>query len=144
MKKLLFSLTFLLVLAASCFADVPNEKVLKTFRTTFSRAQKVRWMEHTEFYDVSFVQLGIQTNVRYDKEGNFMNCTRYYSEQLLPANILCKLKAEHAGKKIFGITEVTTQDDIHYFVKMYDSKYWFNVKVDDSGSMEVVEKYRKA
>lgn len=144
MKKLVISLSCLFVLVTSCLADLPNEKVLKNFRTTFSRAQKVKWMEHDNYFDVSFVQSGIQSNVRYEKDGSFMNCTRYYTEQQLPVNILCKLRDKYADKKVFGVTEVTTQDDISYYVKMYDSKNWLSVKVTNDGQMEVVEKYRKA
>lgn len=144
MKKLTISLTCLFVLAANCFADVPNEKVLKNFQTTFSGAQKVSWMEHDNYFDVSFVQSGIQSNVRYDKEGSFMNCIRYYNEQHLPVNILCRLRSSYADKKIFGITEVTSPDDITYYIKMYDNKNWVSIKVSNNGEMKVVEKYRKA
>ncbi len=144
MKKLLVSLSCMFLLAATCLADVPNEKVLKTFHTTFSHAQRVKWMEHEDFFDVSFVQSGIQSNVRYDKSGAFLSCTRYYNEQQLPVNILCKLKDRWSDRKVFGVTEVTSQDNINYFVKMYDNKNWYSVKVSDDGQMEVVEKYKKA
>lgn len=144
MKKLVISLSCLFVLATSCLADLPNEKVLKNFHTTFSKAQKVKWMEHKNYFDVSFVQSGILSNVRYEKDGTFLNCTRYYTEQQLPVNILCKLKDKYSDKKVFGVTEVTTQDNISYFVKMYDNKNWLGVKVSDDGQMEVVEKYKKA
>ena len=144
MKKIVAGFACLFVLTASCLADDPNEKVLKSFHTTFAQATKVKWMEHADYFDVSFVQWNIQSNVRYDKEGNFLNCTRYYSEQQLPVNIACKLKSKHTGKKVFGITEVTNPEEIVYYIKMFDNKNWYCVKVDASGQMQIVEKYRKA
>lgn len=144
MKKLFISLSCLFLLAATCLADVPNEKVLNNFKTTFSHAQRVKWIEHEDFFDVSFIQSGIRSNVRYNKTGDFLSCMRYYTEQQLPVNILCKLRSEHADKKIFGITEITTQETINYFVKMYDAKRWYSIRVGAGGDMEIVEKYKKA
>ena len=144
MKTLIAGFACLFLLTASCLAELPNEKVLKSFQTTFVSAKQVKWMEHENYFDVSFVQANIQSNVRYDKEGNFLNCTRYYGEQQLPVNIACKLKSKYANKAIFGITEVTNAEEISYYVKMSDNKNWYCIKVDGSGQMEVVEKYRKA
>ncbi|MBE7174274.1 MAG: hypothetical protein INR73_27115 [Williamsia sp.] len=144
MKNFIAGLACLFVLTSSCLADMPNEKVLKSFQSTFATAKQVKWMEHEDYFDVSFVQADIRSNVRYDKEGNFMNCTRYYTEQQLPVNIACKLKSKYADKTVFGITEVTNPDDITYYVKMFDNKHWYCVKVNSSGQTEIVEKYRKA
>lgn len=144
MKNLIVSFACLFLLSASCLAELPNEKVLKSFQATFASAKQVKWMEHGDYFDVSFIQANIQSNVRYDKEGTFLSCTRYYSEQQLPVNIACKLKSKYADRTVFGITEVTNAEEITYYVKMFDNKNWYCVKVDGSGRMEVVEKYRKA
>lgn len=143
MKTLIAGFACLFILTSSCLADDPTEKVLKNFHSTFAAAKQVKWMEHETYFDVSFVQSNIRSNVRYDKLGNFLNCTRYYSEPQLPVNIACKLKSKHAGKTVFGITEVTTSEEITYYVKMFDNKNWYCIKVDGSGQTEVTEKYRK-
>ena len=144
MKKIIAGLVCLFVLTTSCLAVGPNEKVLKSFQSTFASAKQIKWVEYDDHFYVSFVQSNIHSNVRYDKEGNFLNCTRYYMEEQLPVNIACKVKSKYADKKVFGITEVTNPEDIVYYIKMFDNKNWYSVKVDGSGQMEIVEKYRKA
>ena len=42
-----------------------------------------------------------------------------------------------------GITEITSADDINYFVKLEGAKHWITVRVDNDGNSMVVEKYRK-
>lgn len=144
MKNLIAGFACLFLLTASCLAELPNDKVLKTFQTTFASAKQVKWMEYGPYFEVSFVQANIQASVRYDKEGNFLSCTRYYDEQQLPVNIACKLKSKYADKTVFGITELTNAEDITYYVKMFDNKNWYCIKVDGNGRTEMVEKYRKA
>ena len=144
MKRVSISVVCLFLLAATSFAYLPNEKVLKSFESTFSSPQEVKWYEHPDYYEVSFVQSDIRANVKYDLEGNFMSSTRYYKEQQLPTNILCKLKKRYADKNIFGVTELTSTDEVNYYIKLEDSKNWITVKVNGNGQMEVFEKYKKA
>ncbi len=138
------SLAGLLLLTVTCFAKTPNDKVLKSFHTTFTSPKQVKWYEHKNYYEVSFAQASVRANVRYDLEGNFLNSTRFYKEQQLPANILCQLKRKYADKTIFGVTEIASPEEIYYYVKLEDSKRWLTIKVNSNGQMEVLEKYRKA
>ena len=144
MKKTISVFTFFLLLTATTFAYVPNEKVLKSFESIFSNPQEVKWFDHPDSYEVSFVQSGIRANVKFDIEGNFMGSTRYYKEQHLPTSILCKLKKKYTDKTVFGVTEVTTSEEINYYVKLEDKKSWITVKINGNGQMELIEKYRKA
>jgi hypothetical protein len=143
MKKTITTIAALFMIVAA-FAGTPNDKVLKIFNATFSSPQEVTWYDHETYYDVSFVQAGIRSNVKYDKEGNFLSSIRYYGEQNLPINIVCQLKKKYADKKIFGVTEITNADEVNYFVKLEDEKNWITVKVTGNGQMTSVEKYKKA
>ena len=144
MKKTIVSLASLLLLAVASFASTPNEKVLKIFEATFSSPKNVVWYDRKDHYDVSFVQSGIRATVKYDKEGNFISSIRYYGEQNLPINVVCQLKKKYADKKIFGVTETTSEEEVSYYVKLEDSKSWLTVKINTNGYMAIVEKYRKA
>ena len=143
MKKTLITLSALLMMAAT-FAAAPNEKVLKIFNATFTSPQDVSWYDHEDYYDVSFLQSGIRSSVKYDKEGNFLSSIRYYGEQNLPINIVCQLKKKYANKKIFGVTEMTNSEEVNYYVKLEDDKTWVTIKVSGNGQMTAIEKYRKA
>jgi hypothetical protein len=145
MKKLLTILATT-VLSVSLFAFDPNvsEKVLKSFNETFTAAEDVKWEKYEKYYTVSFVQGGIQSKVNYDHSGSMLSSLRYYAPNLLPLNIYNRIKNNHAKKEMFGVTEVTFNNEVVYYVKLQDAKNWITLKVDASGSSEVVEKYKKA
>ncbi len=144
MKKL-FVLTCTVMLMVTAFAKVPevNDKVLKAFNETFTRAQQINWEEKDGSYMVNFVQSSVRYRVNYDVQGNIVSSIRYYEPGMLPTNILSALKKRHAQKTFYGVTEIAVGPDVSYFVKMYDDKNWYCVKADASGSNEIVEKFKK-
>jgi hypothetical protein len=145
MKKLLaiFAATFFI---ASVYAFDPNvnEKVLKSFNETFSSAEDIKWQEFDKYYTVTFSQAGIQSKVNYDLNGNMLSSLRYYAPQLLPLNIYNRIKRSYSKKEMFGVTEVTFNNDVVYYIKLQDQKHWITVKVDGVGNTQIVEKYKKA
>ena len=146
MKKLL-TVLYSIMLGLNSFgfsAKNVNEKVLQIFRESFPRAEHVVWSENHETYTVSFVEEGIRSSIIYDKNGEFLEATRYYEELELPLYLLYRIKERYPDKKIFGITEISTPDEVMYYVKMVDSKIWLTLRIDSVGRMTLVEKYRKA
>lgn len=145
MKKFFFILcTVLVSAAASAYtAPDPNEKVLKSFNETFSNAEEVKWAEYENYYTVSFVSGKIRAKVNYDKEGNMMGSTRYYAPNMLPIGILNQVKKAYPKKSLFGVTEITANGEVNYYIKMEDPKWWTTIKVDDSGNSSVYERYKK-
>jgi len=143
MKKVLAIVTFSL-LAVAVYAYDPNEKVLKSFSETFTAAEDVKWEEYPTYYTVSFVNSGIRSKVNYDLDGNMLGSIRYYSPQMLPLNIINKLKKESPKRSLYGVTEVTFGNDVTYYVKMEDEKNWYTIKVDAAGNSQLFEKYKKA
>ena len=141
--------TFAFLFVGASFANVDpdredvNEKVLKVFEATFPVVTDVKWKEYTDYYSASFRQNGIQTEVRYDKEGNFISSLRYYKEERLPLSILTQIKKRYSTKSIFGVTELTVGSDVAYFVTLEDEKTWLVVKADQSGNMQVQDKFKK-
>jgi hypothetical protein len=145
MKKLL------IVAVAACLSislyarptDV-NEKVLKIFNETFASAKDVKWSESENAYSVSFLLSGIQSKLVYDKQGNIVSSLRYYSPQYLPMNVYRSLLKKYENKTLYGVTELSADDSIVYYIKVYDSKYWYTVKTDNSGNLQVTEKLKRA
>lgn len=142
MKKVI-AIMLTVLIAAGAYAFDPNEKVLKAFNETFSSAQEVRWEEFPNYYAVSFVSGGIRAKVNYDKEGNMMSSIRYYAPQLLPLYILNKINRENPKKKMFGVTELTYNGVIAYYIKLEDNTHWYTLKVDVDGNSVMTEKYKK-
>jgi len=145
MKKLFIFLCLFAALgsAASAPPEV-NEKVLKAFKETFSKATDVVWHEMQNSFQASFKQSAITTRAMYDTEGNLLRTTRYYSEEDLPIHILSKLKKKYSDKLVHGVTEITEDDEVTYFIALHDEKNWYIIKSDNWGSLDVTKKYRKA
>jgi hypothetical protein len=145
MKKLII-LTCLfatLSVAASTPPEV-NEKVLKAFNQTFMKATDVVWNEMQNLYEASFKQSEIVSRAIYDAEGNLLRTTRYYSQENLPINILTKIQKKYAGKSIYGVTELATEEEVSYHVTLQDEKNWYVVQADNFGNLELSKKFRKA
>ena len=145
MKKLVvFLVLFAALGAAATTPPEVNEKVLKAFNETFTKATDVVWHELQNSYLASFKQSEITTRATYDPEGNLLRTTRYYSEENLPIHIIAKLKKKYSDKSVYGVTELTQGDDVAYFVTLQDAKNWYMVKADNWGGLELTKKFRKA
>lgn len=150
MKKLLAFGVCIVLLTTTTFANVDpvtdnvNEKVLRAFNETFPDVAEVKWQTYNTYYTVSFKQHSIQSEVRYDMEGNFLSSLRYYKEDMLPLSILHQMKKKYPKKSIFGVTELIVGTDVAYFIKLEDEKTWLTIKADQQGNLAVYEKLRKA
>ncbi len=146
MKKISIAVFAILMASASFAATTggPNDAVLKMFSVTFPQAENIEWFENTDHFLVNFKEAGILTKVSYDKEGNFMNSIRYYEGKNLPINVLSAIKKKYADKKIFGVTEMTSQEGLYYHIKLEDDKNWYTIKATPEANLELVEKYKKA
>ena len=145
MKKLIIATC--LFAALSVRASNPpevTEKVLKAFNETFMKATDVVWHEVKNFYEASFKQSEIISRAIYDQDGNLVRTTRYYSQENLPINILTKLQKRFAGKTVYGVTELSMEDQVSYHITMQDDKNWYIIKADNWGSLELEQKYKKA
>ena len=145
MKKLALA-GFALLIAFHSFAwsgpDV--QKVLQqAIEQNFPNAENVTWSTEANGYTVSFTVKSILTRISYDKKGKFTGSLRNYSEQMLPFYITNMLKQKYPDYKTFGVTEITSADEINYFVKLEGPKRWITVRVDNDGNSSVVERYRK-
>jgi hypothetical protein len=121
-----------------------SEKLLNAFKRTFPDAQQVKWAEQEDKYMVNFKQDGILTKVEYDKDGNFLNSLRYYTEKNLPVSIQCNIQKKYTDAKVFGVTELTTENSVEYYIKLETPNSWITVRSDADGNMQVTEKYKKA
>jgi len=144
MKKNILSVCLLCFCLSSFASSGVSEKLLQSFKETFPSAQQVQWQEFPDNYIVNFVVQGVRNRINYDKDGNLISATRYFGEENLPLNILTHLKKRFPNQKIFGVTELETDSNIEYSIKLQDNENWMTVKSDISGNLDVVEKYKRA
>jgi hypothetical protein len=128
--------------AFSAKADV-NQKVLQSFQAVFTKASNIKWVEYSDHYYVSFNQNDILVRANYDANGNLLNSVRYYKEQHLPLNILCKIKKTYPSKNVDIVTEVSAEAGIVYFIQLKDDKGWTIIKSDEGGTFEISDQFEK-
>ncbi|HWC54105.1 MAG TPA: hypothetical protein VG676_11020 [Chitinophagaceae bacterium] len=143
MKSFLFAALLFAGIAASA-GTTPNEKVLKAFNETFTNAEKVVWQDLDDQYQANFWQNSVNVRVKYDNDGNLLETTRYYFEKNLPPIILTKLKKRYSDRTVYGVTEITSPDDVTYYISMKDDKNWYTVKADAVGNLEQTDKFKRA
>ena len=145
MKKFLAICLIAFLTTASVFAVPVNEKVLKVFATSFPEVQKTTWYNYDTYYSVYFKNPDdSKCRINYDPEGNIISTTRYYSAEALPSFIRAKVSEKFPGKKIFGVTEVSSVDEMAYYIVLEDEKNWYNIKSDAIGSVSLEKKMFKS
>jgi hypothetical protein len=133
------------LISTSSFANPPvDEKISSRFKETFPNASNEKWYEYEGFYEVLFQTNDISCRMKYDMQGHIISVRRDYTEKDLSLYILAKLKAKYTGKKIFGVTEITTEGGTNYNIVLEDEKHWITVKSDATGNMSIAQKLKKA
>lgn len=144
MKKILLSAAIVLAFSFTAMADDPSQKVLDAFNKTFPHVKEVAWTESEQSYEVKFKQNEILSKVTYDKSGNIVKTLRYYYEQNLPLLVLSKVKNKFSDKKIYGVTEESSEEGTFYHIILEDEKHWINIIADSYGGIKVDKKFNKA
>ena len=151
MKKL-FILFSSILMGIQSFAFIPNEidqKIQKTFDSSFPDAQEVSWLDYPEAYEVSFVENGIRARILYAKDNSFVRLTRYYKEANLSYHVRLAVQKQYPGKKIFGVTEISTvveewkDTSVVYHIILEDDQKWLTVTLERDGSFTPGKKLKK-
>jgi hypothetical protein len=144
MKRVLYGLALLLSTASFAANPPVDEKIITRFAQTFPTAQNAKWQEYENFYEVFFENNEIICRVKYDLQGNILSTRRDYFEKDLSLFIVARVKEKYPGKKIFGVTEITSPDGVSYTIVLEDDKNWTTITSNDSGNLSLVQKLKKA
>ena len=85
----------------------------------------------------------VSTKKVLDEDGNIRYTIRNYSEELLPPFIANKIHQKFPGKKVWGVTEVSSEEGIHYKVFLQDDKKWYHVSANSNGEVYLDQWYYK-
>ena len=131
-KAILYFVTCVLLVTSA--AAMPGSKILQRFSQTFPNAQNIRWRDDKAGFFVSFTQNGNFNKVFYNTAGDFVYSLKYYHADALPTNIAMALNKQFGESKVIGVTEITTQNNMVYNIKLTkeDKLYDLNVLADGS------------
>jgi hypothetical protein len=146
MKKLL-SLAVTALFSLTLFASDPvivNEKTLQAFQESFKNASGVEWYEHGNSYEVKCMYNGIDSRITFRKDGSVIRVVRYYGADQLPLLLRTKLQKQFSGKTIFGVTELSHENKMDYFIVFEDATTWSHVKCNANGETIVYNELTKS
>ncbi|MGZ3839098.1 MAG: hypothetical protein ACXVMS_13900 [Flavisolibacter sp.] len=142
MKKILL-IAAAFIFASAAYAYTPNQKVLDAFHKTFQQVTNVNWQDVDNKYEANFSQNNITFRVMYNEDGDVVKSIRYYFGPSLPIFIQAKLEKKYEGKKVFGVTEVSTDNELTYYIILEDNNTWTHVQSDAYGNMFTEKKIKK-
>ena len=122
-----------------------SEKILKIFTTAFPEVQETTWYNYETYYSVYFKKSDdSKCRIDYDTDGKIIYTTRYYSGEALPPFIRGKVNEKFPGKQIFGVTEISSPDEMTYHIVLENDKSWVNINSNATGSINVEKKMFKS
>ena len=140
-KVILYAASFFIIAAATA---APGTKLLQRFNETFPNAKNVKWRDDAAGYFVSFTQNGNFNKVFYNKTGNFVYSIKYVDGATLPVNIIMALNKNFGESKIIGVTEVTTQNNLAYNIKLSKDEKLYCLDLSADGSITKQEVFDDA
>ena len=144
MKKIIIAAAAAILFTSVSFAAEPTQKVLDAFKKTFEQAKDVTWQDVDNKYEANFSQNNITFRIMYDQDGNVVKSIRYYYGPTLPIFIQAKLAKKYDGKTVFGVTEISTDSELTYYIILEDKSTWTHVQSDAFGNMYTEKKLKKA
>ncbi len=148
MKKIIFVCLVTIISVTTAFAapsSFVNEKVLKVFHEAFPEVKQPSWYTFDNYYEVYFTNPDNSScRIDYSPDGVVLSTTSYYTEQNLSPAIRAKVSGKYPGKKIFGVTEVSNNENVTYHIVLEDDNYWYNIESDATGLIKLDKKLEKA
>ena len=120
-----------------------TNKVEAIFSETFKDVKNLQWYVNDNTYSARFTTKGVITSITYDKDGKFVRSSRAGNEDLLPVNILTKIKEKYRGKIIKLVVEIAEGDELSYSLTIEDEVNCWLVEATPSGNNKVLSKFRK-
>jgi hypothetical protein len=141
MKKIISYVAGVLII--SSVAAAPGSRLIEKFNQTFPNAKNVKWEDDRSGYFVSFYENSNFEKVLYSREGDFICSWKYSNGEELPTNIVLLLSRKYGDSKILGVTELTTQTDVSYDIKVSKGAKWYSLDVSSDGTVTKEEKYNQ-
>lgn len=145
MKKLSLFLVLTFFLSASFKGREINttNKVEAIFNETFKNVKNLHWYVTNDTYSARFASNDVIISITYDKDGKFIRSSRAGGEELLPVNILTKIKEKYRGKTIKLVTEIAEGAELLYSLTIEDEINSWIVEARPSGNNKVVSEFKK-
>jgi len=146
MKKTFVTLFTLITIGITVSLAAPGSnvdpKILSAFQKEFSFAKNVKWEEEGNLTRVNF-SLNDQGIVAwYNSNGELITTARNILYHQLPISVMRSLDKEYAGAGIFGIVEISRNEETWYQVQADKKGKKYLLKASPSGNITVLKKIK--
>jgi hypothetical protein len=125
------------------FANGGKVDVYKQFKMDYPSVNDVSWIETKDCFIACFREDSILNRVYYNKKGRINGTLRYLQQENLQEEIQSLISQEYPRKKIFGVTEITVSNRTSYQIKLVDDRKWYDVLIDEEGTISLMDEYLK-
>ena len=146
MKKTFVTLFTLITIGITVSLAAPGSdvdpKILSAFQKEFSFAKNVKWEEEGNLTRVNF-SLNDQGIVAwYNSNGELITTARNILYHQLPISVMRSLDKEYAGAGIFGIVEISRNEETWYQVQAEKKGKKYLLKANPSGNITLLKKIK--
>lgn len=146
MKKTFVTLLALLTIGISVTMADPvtpvDPSILSAFQKEFSFAKNVTWQEEGTLTRVSFVMNNQGIMAWYNSNAELVTTARNILYNQLPISVMRSLDKQYEGAGIFGITEISRNDETYYQLKVEKRGKKFLLKASPSGTIIVLKRIK--
>lgn len=119
-----------------------DPKILSAFQKEFSFAKNVKWEEEGNLTRVNFLLNDQGIIAWYNSDAELVTTARNILYNQLPISVMRSLDKEYEGADIFGIVEISRNDETYYQMRADRSNKKFLLKASPSGNITVLKKIR--
>jgi hypothetical protein len=142
MKPLIFLMSLLISTATLATPVKIDERVQKIFTDAFPYAKSVKWYGNETHYEVLFYNDDVHCRITYRLDGTVERTERYYTEENLAPFVLARIKQKYEGYRIHGITEMTSEAGLVYYIVLEGAARWLEVQADETGAAYIIKRFK--
>jgi len=120
-----------------------NSRAVKDFRKAFKSCTDEKWFKLEDGFIAKFTQSDIPHRVDYDRKGNWIATTRYYSEKELPKEVRKQVKSVYYDYSITSVQELRFHEHLVYLINIEDDSNILTIRICD-GEMDVFKELKKS
>jgi hypothetical protein len=146
MKKIILSMTILLMMGLSSFAagtGNDHNEAVQAFRKDFAGATNVVWEQNNNLLRVNFTFNGLILSAYYSNEGELQAVVRNISSDQLPISLLTDLKKNYGNYWISDLFELVSGDQTHYYITLENADKKIVLKSAGLSQWEQYSKVKK-
>ena len=146
MKKTLVTLFAFLTIGITISLAGPgtnvDPKILSAFQKEFSFAKNVTWEEEGNLTRVIFSLNDQGITAWYNSDAELVTTARNILYNQLPISVMRTLDKEYQGADIFGIVEISRNNETWYQIRADKKSKKFLLKASPAGNITVLKKIK--